>query len=335
MNTNSRQWFEPYDDAQWRCKLCPHQCVLRNGNTGRCRVRGVRDGQPVDLSYGQISAQQVDPIEKKPLFHFLPGSHVYSIGGYGCNFRCPFCQNWQIAQCRRKEARIWQPDEIVAAAIQNKCRGIAYTYNEPIIAYPFVMDTARLARKAGLCNILVTNGFIQQAPAAQLLQAIDAINLDIKSMEDAFYRNQCRGRLDPVLAFARQADEAGVHLEITNLMITGLNDAPQRVQELASWIATNLSPQTVLHITAYHPAFEMHIPRTPSQTILAARSIAQKHLTYVYCGNIPDHNTTQDTRCTQCGGCLVRRQAYRATIDGLLPDGTCKQCRAKTDIAVP
>ena len=328
-------WFEHKTPDTWQCTLCPHQCVLREGATGRCRVRAVQNNKPIDLSYGKISARQLDPIEKKPLYHYLPGSLVYSIGGYGCNFRCAFCQNWHIAQCRPQNAVPTRPEDIVAEAQQCGAIGIAYTYNEPIISYAFVHETALRAREAGLYNILITNGYIQPAPAASLLRVIDAINLDIKCIDNVFYRHHCGGRVEPVLAFAQQAFAAQVHIEITNLLISRLNDDPKLSEQLAQWIAQNLSPDTVLHISAYHPAYEMHLPATPAAIVRNARELAQKYLRYVYCGNIPDTGNTQNTLCAKCGHTLITRHNRHTCIVGLTEEGRCQHCASESTIRLP
>ncbi len=326
-------WFEQRTKDAWQCTLCPHQCLLQEGSVGHCQMRTVHKGIPVDLSYGRVSAQQLDPIEKKPLYHFYPSSMVYSIGGYGCNFRCSFCQNWHIAQCSsHSQSAKYTPSDIVTAALRSNATGIAYTYNEPIISYPFVYETAVCAREAGLCNILVTNGYIQQEPAASLLTVIDAINLDIKSMQDTFYRTFCGGRLDPVLAFAKQAKETKIHLEITNLLIPDLNDSPAEIEQLAQWVAHELSPQTVLHLSAYHPAYQMHTPATDSPIVRHAQQVARRYLAYVYCGNIPDIDNSQDTHCTACGNCLIKRKHWETHVVGLTNQSHCQTCGRPSQI---
>ncbi len=332
MTNTPPAWFEREGTDTWRCTLCPHACRLREGMVGKCRVRTVRHALPVDLSYGNISARQLDPIEKKPLYHFMPGSMVYSIGGYGCNFRCTFCQNWHIAQCGPSETIHVRPEDIVAEAQQCDAIGIAYTYNEPIISYAFVHETAVLAHEAGLQNILVTNGYVQPEPAQSLLRVIDAINLDIKSMDNQFYRQHCGGHLAPVLAFAKQAHAANVHLEITNLIITRLNDQPALIEALARWIAQELAPNTVLHLSAYHPAYEMDLPSTRIETVHNARMLAKRHLQHVYCGNIPNTPDVQNTLCTSCGNGLIARLNGQTKITGLTPQARCMQCGEHNNI---
>ena len=201
------------------CELCPHECRIDEGKSGVCGVRVNKAGVLEAAGYGHLSSAHLDPIEKKPLYHFLPGKMIFSIGGWGCNFACAFCQNWSISQERRLSGAEHSPSEIVSAASRNASMGLAYTYNEPVINFEFLMDCAALVRKAGLANVLVTNGYILRSPAVELLPLVDALNIDIKSMDDLFYRKQCRGTLRPVLDFAAQAVQQACHVEITNLLI--------------------------------------------------------------------------------------------------------------------
>ena len=247
-------------DGRLECELCPHRCRLAEGQSGICRVRRASGGRLVAEGYGRISSAALDPVEKKPLYHFHPGSAIFSIGGWGCNLGCVFCQNWTISQTFEAAPRSFAPEEVVRrASAEKESVGIAYTYNEPMIGWEFVHDCAALARKAGLLNVLVTNGFVNTAPAAELLPMTDALNVDIKSMEEKFYRTQCRGQLRPVLDFCRQAVAAGCHVEITNLVIPGLNDRDELFESLAGWIADNLGSLTPLHLSAYHPQYKMDI----------------------------------------------------------------------------
>ena len=282
----ARYWKSEGEDKV-RCLLCPHECLLGEGKSGICRVRRVKDGQLVAAGYGRISSEHVDPIEKKPLARFYPGSWIYSIGGWGCNLACSFCQNWTIAQQFVDAGDELTPEDVVKRAMASGGIGIAYTYNEPLIAFEFVRDCAELARVNGLKNVLVTNGYVNAAPAAELLPFIDAANIDIKSMADEFYVKQCCGHLQPVLDFARQAVESGVHVEITNLLIPELNASDDDVDKLASWIADNLGRTVPLHLSAYYPCYKSNLPPTPPALVYHAREIALKHLDYVYTGNVP------------------------------------------------
>lgn len=313
------------------CDLCPHSCVIGPGKFGRCGVRQAEGGQLQARGYGLLSAVHMDPIEKKPLYHFFPGSAIFSLGGWGCNLSCAFCQNWTISQQVNAEAGRSSPEEVVKTARAHGSPGIAYTYNEPLISLEFVADCARTARRFGLTNVLVTNGFVRPEPAAELLPLIDAMNIDIKSFEEAFYREHCRASLAPVLAFCRQAVHAGCHVEITNLLIPGLNDNPGAVASLAKWIRGELGPSTAFHLSAYHPDYRMRIPPTPPSLLDQAHRIARQHLDYVYLGNVRTE-TGQDTVCPGCQSLLIRRRGYAVTLAGLTPDGLCQCCGRRADI---
>jgi len=324
-------FWEKTDDGRVRCLLCPHACRLAEGQTGLCRVRTVRAGKLTAAAYGLISSAGVDPIEKKPLYHFHPGADIFSIGGWGCNFACAFCQNWTISQQVLDDSRQVQPKEIVTRAGAGDSIGIAYTYNEPLIAYEFVTDCARLARERGLANVLVTNGFIRPEPAARLLPLIDALNIDVKSMEDSFYRTHCRGRLEPVKAFAAQAKQAGRHVEITNLVIPGLNDEEHLFAELADWVVDALGAETPLHLSAYRPMYKMEAPPTDPGILRKAYRICAQRLNYVYLGNVAG-NAGASTLCPGCGTVLVERYGYRTRIAGLNTDeGKCSVCGRAAD----
>jgi len=318
-------YSEPAENGV-RCLLCPHGCLLQEGGTGLCHVRMVRGGILRAVGYGQISAAHLDPVEKKPLYHFHPGAAVYSIGGWGCNFRCRFCQNWTISQqaCLDPE-RGCGVDDVVCRALSSGGIGVAYTYNEPLVGYEFVHDCAVAVREAGLKNVLVTNGYINPDPAAALLPWIDAVNLDIKSMEDAFYRKVCGGSLAPVQRFARQVSGAGVHLEVTNLLIPGMNSEDRHIDALASWIAEMLNDRVPLHITAYRPEYSMALPPARESDLRRAYIRAKRLLPFVYTGNL-DIPEGRDTRCRHCGVVLVEREARRVRLQGLTTAGRCASC---------
>ncbi len=281
-------------------------------------------------SYGLISSAQVDPIEKKPLYHFYPGEEIFSIGGWGCNFACVFCQNWTISQQVIEGHRSYTPEEIIAKAQQAGGIGIAYTYNEPLVSFEFVRDCAVLGRQAGLKNVLVTNGFVNTEPAAELLPLIDALNIDVKSMDDAFYAKKCRGHVQPVLDLAVQASSAGCHVEITNLIIPGLNDDDALVTALSEWIASVLGPHTPLHLSAYRPQFKLEVPATKEAQLVRVHELALKHLDYVYLGNVLS-GTGQNTVCPGCGATLISRQGYRTRLVGI-DDGVCASCHRRADV---
>jgi pyruvate formate lyase activating enzyme len=319
----ARYWTQA--DGKIRCDLCPHVCQIAEGRTGRCGVRAVRNGALVAAGYGQVSSAHLDPIEKKPLYHFMPGRPIFSVGGWGCNFACSFCQNWTISQERRLDGERVAPEAVVEAAGRNGSVGIAYTYNEPLINIEYVMDCARLVRAAGLANVLVTNGYVNPGPAAELLPLVDAINLDIKSLDDSFYREQCRGTLRPVLDFAVQSVRAGCHVEITNLLIPKLNDDDDQVRRLARWVASHLGKATPLHLSAYHPDYKLDLPSTPAATLARAFSVASAELTYVYLGNART-DQGRDTLCPGCGAVLVQRRGFEARAVGLSSAGACAAC---------
>lgn len=295
-----------------------------------CGVRSYNGSVLTADGYGAVSSAQVDPIEKKPLYHFHPGRRIFSIGGWGCNFACTFCQNWTISQQVMTGGRHRTPDEIAATAASDGSIGVAYTYNEPLIGIEFVADCAKRVRAAGLANVLVTNGYVNAKPASELLPLIDALNIDIKSMEETFYKRQCRGRLQPVLEFCKQAALAGCHVEITNLIIPGLNDGESDFVKLAAWVADNLGIATPLHLSAYHPQYKSTAPPTSVETLLGAYAVCRKRLSYVYLGNVVS-SAGQDTDCPQCGATLVQRRGYNVTVSGLR-EGACRKCGRIADL---
>jgi len=323
------KFWHKTDDGKVQCDLCPHGCVIAAGRTGICKVRGIEENELKALGYGLISSAHMDPIEKKPLYHFYPGKEIFSIGGWGCNLGCVFCQNWTISQQFISESTRRAPEAIVEETAKAGSIGIAYTYNEPLIGFEFVQDCARLAKAEGLVNVLVTNGYTRPEPAAELFPLIDAMNVDIKSMDDAFYRKQCKGSLDPVLASCKQAIAAGVHVEITNLVIPTLNDELRLLETLATWIADNLGKHTPLHLSAYYPQYKLKIPATTTGTLEKAYEICRKQLYYVYIGNAWT-SAGQDTRCPDCNDTLISRRGYTTKICGMR-NGSCAKCSRKIE----
>lgn len=302
-----------------RCRLCPHNCIIGEGNVGICRQRKNRDGVLFAEGYGGISSIALDPIEKKPLYHFYPGQYILSIGGIGCNLKCKFCQNWRIAHSTRPTSHI-EPEHIVDKALELGSFGIAYTYNEPLIGYEYVYDTAKLARESGLKNVLVTNGFIDREPLEKLLPYIDAMNIDVKAFNDNFYRDICAGSLNPV----REAVEISAtlcHVEITTLIIDGLNDSPQEIEDLVSWLA-NIDKEIPFHLSRYYPNYQMDIPVTSRETMLELFKIAREYLSFVYIGNMAEIDN--NTYCLNCKNLLIER-GYRVYTLGI-EDGKCKSC---------
>jgi len=283
-------------------------------------------------SYSEVISVAVDPIEKKPLYHFFPGETVLSIGPRGCNFSCSFCQNWQISQENGRTLHI-TPETLVGEALNAGCIGIAYTYTEPIVAFEFVRDTAKIARRQGLKNVLVSNGFVMPEPLAKLLEVIDAINIDLKSMDDEFYRQVCRGRLDPVLDTIRAVAKSSVHLEITNLLIPGYNDSDEQLQKIVDFVAS-IDERIPVHFSGYYPAYQFDAPPTPVETLARAHEIAKNKLNYIYAGNRPT-SWGRDTHCPHCGNLLISRSMFASSSAGISPAGLCARCGESVDVEGP
>ncbi len=331
------RFYEKKADQKVQCHLCAHECKIDPGKRGICHVRENREGTLYTLSYGRLVAQNVDPIEKKPLFHFLPGTRSFSIATVGCNFMCLHCQNYDISQYPRvHQGRIIgeerTPEDVVGDALASHSASISYTYTEPTIFLEFAQDTARLAREHGLKNVFVSNGFMTPQSATALSEFIDADNVDLKSFWDDFYRKVCKARLQPVLDTIPRLKKAGVWVEVTTLVIPGHNDSDQELTEIAQFIK-DVDLGIPWHVTAFHPTFKMmDRPRTPPQTLKKARDIGlQAGLRYVYTGNIPGIlEGTENTYCYACQELLIERLGY--TIRRYyLQDGKCPKCQAAID----
>jgi pyruvate formate lyase activating enzyme len=281
------QYFEKIEESKVHCFLCPHHCVIKPGKVGACRARKNMEGDLYSLNYGRVASISMDPIEKKPLYRFEPGSQILSAGTFGCNLKCSFCQNWSIAH---KDARTVEitSEELVdkAGGLKDEGNiGIAYTYNEPSIWYEFVLDTAKLAHHKGMKNVMVTNGFIEEEPLRELLPHIDAMNIDVKGYTTAFYKDICKGVLEDVKRTVEIAARQ-CHIEVTTLVIPGLNDAVEEIDALSRWLA-GISEEIPLHLSRFFPNYEMQdIPPTPRETLTKARDAAMKHLKFVYLGNV-------------------------------------------------
>ena len=327
---------EPRVAAYWhpegeavRCELCPHRCLIADGKRGVCRVRENREGTLFALTYGRVSAIHLDPIEKKPLFHFHPGTEILSVGSIGCNFRCGFCQNWHLVLGQASLSPAGIP-ELVHAARESGAVGIAYTYNEPLIWFEFVMDCAREFRKAGMANVLVTNGHVSPEPLGELLPLVDAMNIDLKSMDPDFYRKVCQGTLAPVLDTIRAASRS-VHVEITALLVTGENDSDDAIRKVVDFVA-GTDPEIPLHFSRYFPQHRFTAPPTPPARLEAAHRIGREKLSYVYVGNYHLAGS-EDSRCPRCGATVVRRLGYRTSPIGLRGN-RCASCTAKLRFVV-
>lgn len=311
-----------------RCTLCPKGCELANGEVGDCRVRINLNGHIRCTTYGQPCAIHLDPIEKKPLFHVLPGAPVLSVATVGCNLHCKQCQNWQISQCAPHVSRKppTSPEDLVEQACAVDSPAIAYTYTEPLVSYEYTYDCCVAAHAAGLKNILVTAAYINPDPLRKLCSYIDAANVDLKSFSDLFYRDICSARLRPVLKALRIMKEQGVWLEITNLSIPTLNDSEAETRQLCDWIVQNLGPHTPLHFSRFFPQNELqHLPPTPAETLFRAREIGREAgLHHIYIGNLSGEGT-EDTHCSSCGHILIRRQGYTIR-ESHLTRGICPFC---------
>jgi pyruvate formate lyase activating enzyme len=319
------------------CFLCSHRCRIADGKRGFCRVRENHAGALYSLVYGRSIAQHMDPIEKKPLYHFLPGTRSWSIATPGCNFRCPFCQNWQISQVDAAPAfeslGYVDPEDVVKEAVNGGAATISYTYTEPTIFMEYALACARLAQQHGLKNVFVTNGFQSPEAVEAMAGLIDAANVDLKAFTDAFYRSQCQGRLQPVLDSITGMHKAGIHVEVTTLLIPGLNDAEQELRGAASFLA-GICPDMPWHISRFHPDYlEQDRPPTPVRSMLLAERVGREAgLRYVYLGNVLTEEG-QNTRCPGCGRLLIHRAGF-ARPSVKIAEPRCPDCRRDLPIVL-
>lgn len=307
-----------------RCKLCPKNCLILEGKRGFCRVRESKEGVLWTKIYAECSSPALDPIEKKPLYHFYPGTDIFSIGTIGCNLGCKFCQNWHISQVDAATEEL-MPEDAVNLAKKYNSIGIAYTYNEPIIWYEYVLDTAKLVKDAGLKNVLVTNGFINEEPLKEILPLIDAMNIDLKSIKKEFYKDICYGDLEQIKNTIKISAKV-IHVEITNLIIPGLNDTSDEIRELVNFIS-EVDNEIPLHFSAYFPNYKMNVPPTPEETLRKAKKIASEKLKYVYVGNV-NWKDGSNTICPNCNKVIIERIGYSITKNNI-EKGNCKFCLTK------
>jgi len=311
-----------------QCELCPKRCLIEPGQSGECRVRINIDGILRTVVYGYPCSIHSDPIEKKPLFHFLPSSRILSIATAGCNLHCRNCQNWEISQANPEDtpAYICPPAKLVEMAKEKNFTSIAYTYTEPIIYYEYTYDTAKLARQANIRNVLVTAGYINEEPWKKLLEVIDAANIDLKGITEEFYRKVCSATLQPVQEALVLAKASGILVEVTNLIIPTLNDKPEEIRQLVRWVKANLGGETPLHFSRFSPKYKMrHLPPTSLKTLDIAREIAMEEgLDYVYIGNIQSEYG-QNTYCPGCKKLLIERVGY-TIMQNRLKEGCCPDC---------
>lgn len=322
-------FYEQAGDDRVRCSLCRFRCLIGNGSRGICAVRENRDGVLYSLVYGKLCAEHVDPIEKKPLFHVIPGTRSYSIATVGCNFHCRHCQNYSISQVERNElirGKVQTPQETVQRAVDNDCRSISYTYTEPTISFEYAYDTARLAQEAGLKNIFVTNGYITREALATIAPFLDAANIDLKGFSEGFYKDIVHARLSEVLDSIIEYRKQGIWIELTTLIISGLNDFDEELKGIADFIVTNLGADTPWHVSQFYPTYKLtDRPRTPVSTLRKAREIGiAAGLRYVYEGNVPGEGG-ENTRCPSCSTLLIKRYGY--TIESnRVRNGACPDC---------
>ena len=328
----TRYWHR-LDDGRVQCDLCPRACRLREGQRGLCFVRGRRDDAIVLLTYGRSSGFRVDPIEKKPLDHFLPGSAVLSFGTAGCNLACRFCQNWDISKSREMDtlAVAASPEEIAAAAERLGCASVAFTYNDPVIFLEYAVDAADACRARGIKTVAVTAGYVCPEPCAEFFAHMDAANIDLKSFSDDFYRRVCAGSLRPVLdTLEYLVAETDVWVEITTLLIPGHNDSDEELDRMTRWGVEHLGPDVPWHFTAFHPDYRMlDVPPTPPETLTRARLIALANgVRYAYTGNVPDREGGS-TWCHRCGALVIERDGYRLGVYAVTAAGCCETCGAR------
>ncbi|MCL1898880.1 MAG: AmmeMemoRadiSam system radical SAM enzyme [Micrococcales bacterium] len=330
MNAPPARYWRQLDDERIQCLLCPRACRLRPGKRGFCFVRQNVDGQMVLTTYGCSSGFAVDPIEKKPLYHVAPGSAVLSFGTAGCNLGCKFCQNWRISTARKMDALCDQasPEDIAASALVLSCQGLAYTYNDPVIFAEYAIDVAEACHEQGLLNLAVTAGYVSEAARVDFFAPMDAANVDLKAFSDEFYRQQTGGRLQPVLdTLTYLVNETSVWVEITTLLIPGLNDSDEELHALTEWVADQLGPDVPLHFTAFHPAGRvLDRPPTAPGTLRRARAIGQQAgLRYVYIGNVDDAAGSA-TYCPNCEAVVASRKRLSLDRCRLLDQGLCPKC---------
>lgn len=325
--------YKKLEENMVACRLCPHECIITPGKYGICRVRNNIEGTLYTHNYGKISALAMDPVEKKPLYHFFPGKYLLSLGTMGCNFRCSFCQNYHIAQQgidgKENGNKLYEASEGYLLSLcrqEEDCVGIAYTYNEPSIWYEYVLDTARYIKAKGYRNVLVTNGYMSEKALSELLPYIDAMNIDVKGFTEEYYRNICGGSLEHVKHTVELAASA-CHVEVTTLIVPGHNDGKKEMDELTKWLAS-VKSSIPLHLSRYFPMYRMKEEPTPAETLKNLKKAAESNLEYVYIGNLYGEDT--NTYCPSCGALLIRRRG--GIFIEHLDNGLCSKCGKTIDI---
>jgi pyruvate formate lyase activating enzyme len=317
--------------APVRCQLCARNCLIAQGERGMCRARVNVGGELRTLVYGRPIATNVDPIEKKPFYHFLPGAQSYSLATSGCPLRCKFCQNWEISQSRPEDytSPFVSPETLAADAVARRAPVIAFTYNEPTVFFEYLVDTARKARERGLRCVLISCGYMNEKPLAEMCEVLSAIKIDLKGFSPGFYRDVTGAELQPVLRSIKQVARSGVHLEIVNLVVPTLNDSEPMLESLCAWVASELGPDVPLHFTRFHPDYQLrNLPPTPVSVLERAREMAQRAgLRYAYVGNVPGHPGNH-TYCPHCGKTVLERRNMFVTANNM-EGGRCKACQGK------
>jgi pyruvate formate lyase activating enzyme len=320
------KYYDFLENKDVACKLCPHNCIVKDKKTGICGVRRNIDGKFFTDIYGKVSSIGMDPIEKKPLYHFYPGQQILSIGTVGCNMKCVYCQNWNISQDIDAKTVVYEPEKIVKAAVENNSIGIAYTYSEPIIWFEYVLDCARIGKQKGLKNVLVTNGFINPDPLDELLNYIDAMNIDLKAYKEETYKRVQKARLEDVKNTIVRAYEKNCHIEITTLIVTGINDNMDEMKEIINFISS-IDKNIPWHISRYYPNYKYEKPATSIDFIREVYEQATEKLNFVYCGNVPFDFPGNKTICPSCGVVAIDRSGYLTRVESL-NDSKCGECGA-------
>lgn len=330
MSTREAMLYEKQSEGIVHCHLCAHRCRIKPGKFGFCCVRENIDGVLHTHTYGRLIAQNVDPIEKKPLYHVLPGSYSFSVATMGCNFRCDFCQNWQISQIHGsggppRHGQPFSPQQIVDSAVEEGCKSIAYTYTEPTIFFEYAFETAKLARQQGLLNVFVTNGYMTTEALETIRPYLDACNVDLKSFSDDFYRKRCGARLAPVLQSIQRMRQLGIWVEVTTLVVPGQNDSEKELDDIAHFLADS-DPAIPWHISRFHPNYKRtDASATPLETLQRAQELGRaRGLHHIYLGNVPG---TSETACPNCGAALISRAGFSTRV-GAFDRGRCESCNA-------
>ena len=324
------KFYSKYDEEKLICETCPRQCIIPGGKCGFCHAFCNKNGKLYNVLYGEIASIALDPIEKKPLYHFYPGSNILSAGTNGCNLRCQFCQNWELVEGNNPTTSL-SPEYLFELSEKYGSIGIAFTYNEPTITYEFVFDTFIFFKEHNLKTVLITNGYINEKPLLEILPLTDALNIDLKSIKDSFYKEICKGKIEPV---KRTIELSNKHssVEVTNLIIPSLNDTKEELFELREFIA-NVSPDIPLHLSRYFPNYKMTLPPTPIKTLIEAYGMMREKLNYVYIGNALIENK-ENSYCPNCGNLLVKRSGFSSNVVGITKDTRCSLCNRRVPFII-